>query len=79
MGEKKGKQSTVGLKEGIGERPKEKKDRDDEWRRKIETKLLCKKGRRKEGKNRSKRGKAKEDQRFNLIQCVLLCNYIHLM
>lgn len=46
------------LKQGIGERPEEKKDRDDELGRKIETKRPHKKKKRKE-----KRGKEQEKKR----------------
>lgn len=75
---KKGKQSTLDLKQGIGERPEEKKDRDDELRRKIETKRPHKK---KEGekKERTEDRKSKERTGIWLIQCIFLCNYIHLM
>lgn len=54
---KKGKQSTLDLKQGIGERPEEKKDRDDELGRKIETKRPHKK------KRKEKRGKEQEKKR----------------
>lgn len=54
---KKGKQSTLGLKQGIGERPEEKKDRDDELGGKIETKRPHKK------KRKEKRGKEQEKKR----------------
>lgn len=52
------------LKQGIGERPEEKKDRDDELRRKIETKRPHKKRKEKRRKEQ-KTGKAKKGQAFS--------------
>lgn len=62
---KKGKQSTLGLKQGIGERPEEKKDRDDELGRKIETKRPHKKKRKEKRRKEQKTGKEKKGQAFS--------------
>lgn len=50
----------MGLKQGIGERPEEKKDRDDELGRKIETKRPHKKKKEGEKKERTEDRKRKE-------------------
>lgn len=54
------------LKQGIGERPEEKKDRDDELGRKIETKRPHKKKKWKEKRGKEqKTGKEKKGQAFS--------------